>query len=88
MLLMQLSFIDRFSAFVVLDMSRHVPLYRAVMELLRAIALCPSLVPLLLPMSNGAPRRSEDLSTDDSSSLSALLHKMKQCVDVYSKTLR
>lgn len=35
----------------VLDMARHVPLYRALLELLRAIASCTAMVPLLLPLS-------------------------------------
>ena len=61
----------------VLDMARHVPLYRSLLEILRGIALCPSLVPLLLPLED-----------DDSSAICTLLDKMKGCVDTYSSRLK
>jgi len=64
---------------VVLDMACHVPLYRALLELLRAIAVCPSLMPLLLPL---------DGDDDSSVSISSLLEKMKQCVDTYASRLK
>ena len=35
----------------VLDMARHIPLYRALLELLRALSVCPALVTLLLPLN-------------------------------------
>ena len=60
-------------------MARHVPLYRAVLELLRAIAMCPVLVMLLLPLDG------DDEST---SSISSLLEKMKTCVDTYASRLK
>ncbi|KAK3718781.1 hypothetical protein QZH41_014030 [Actinostola sp. cb2023] len=66
----------------VLDMARHVPLYQAVLEVMRALATCPSLVHLLTPDDNG------DTSNGASTSLAALIDKMKKCVDTYSKTLR
>ncbi|XP_015750593.1 PREDICTED: baculoviral IAP repeat-containing protein 6-like, partial [Acropora digitifera] len=70
----------------VLDMARHVPLYQAVLEALRAIALCPVLLPLLLSRSNGlCPSLTV---SSDSPSVISLLEKMKHCVDTYSKTLR
>ncbi|XP_068681369.1 baculoviral IAP repeat-containing protein 6-like isoform X1 [Montipora foliosa] len=70
----------------VLDMARHVPLYQAVLEVLRAVALCPVLLPLLLPQSNGLSRN--DGSSSDTPCIVSLLEKMKHCVDTYSKTLR
>ncbi|XP_022103700.1 LOW QUALITY PROTEIN: baculoviral IAP repeat-containing protein 6-like [Acanthaster planci] len=62
----------------VLDMARHVPLYCAVLEVLRALSQNPLLVPLLLPQD------------DDHSDLSlvALLEKMKSCVDTYTSKLK
>ena len=63
----------------VLDMACHVPLYRALLELLRAIAVCSSLTPLLLPL---------DSDDDSSVSISSLLEKMKQCVDTYASRLK
>ncbi|XP_048586023.1 baculoviral IAP repeat-containing protein 6 isoform X2 [Nematostella vectensis] len=66
----------------VLDMARHVPLYQAVLEVLRALATCPSLLSLLTPGGSG------DIQQDDSTCLASLISKMKQCVDTYSRTLR
>jgi len=63
----------------VLDMACHVPLYRALLELLRAVAVCPPLMPLLLPL---------DADDDSSVSISYLLDKMKQCVDTYASRLK
>ncbi|XP_064603703.1 baculoviral IAP repeat-containing protein 6-like isoform X3 [Liolophura sinensis] len=62
----------------VLDMARHVPLYRALLELLRGLAVCPSLVPLLLPLDK----------EDSGSSIGVLLEKMKGCVDTYASRLK
>ncbi|XP_032684948.1 baculoviral IAP repeat-containing protein 6 isoform X6 [Odontomachus brunneus] len=57
----------------VLDMARHIPLYRAVLQLLRAMALSTQLAPLLLPRGgrSGEP------------SVVSLLSSMKVCVDTY-----
>ncbi|XP_050487172.1 baculoviral IAP repeat-containing protein 6 isoform X2 [Bombus huntii] len=57
----------------VLDMARHIPLYRAVLQLLRAMALSNQLVPLLLPRGgkSGDP------------SVVSLLSGMRVCVDTY-----
>ena len=57
----------------VLDMARHIPLYRAVLQLLRAMALSNQLVPLLLPRGgkSGEP------------SVVSLLSGMRVCVDTY-----
>ncbi len=60
-------------------MARHVPLYMALLELLRALAVCPLLTPLLLPLEK----------TDDSSTcVDSLLNKMKTCVDTYASRLK
>ncbi|XP_076225750.1 BIR repeat containing ubiquitin-conjugating enzyme isoform X2 [Nomia melanderi] len=57
----------------VLDMARHIPLYRAVLQLLRAMARSNQLAPLLLPKGgkSGEP------------SVVSLLSSMKVCVDIY-----
>uniref|UniRef100_A0A0C9RVJ5 Dual E2 ubiquitin-conjugating enzyme/E3 ubiquitin-protein ligase BIRC6 n=1 Tax=Fopius arisanus TaxID=64838 RepID=A0A0C9RVJ5_9HYME len=57
----------------VLDMARHIPLYRAVLQLLRSMALAPQLAPLLLPRAS----RSGDPS------IVSLLSSMRVCVDTY-----
>lgn len=57
----------------VLDMARHIPLYRAVLQLLRAMALSSQLAPLLLP--------SGDKLQDPS--IVSLLSSMRVCVDTY-----
>ena len=74
----------------VLDMARHVPLYRALLELLRGLAACGGLVPLLLPLPD---HRTGDTSTrgscdTTSTSVSCLLEKMKMCVDTYASRLK
>ncbi|XP_023819026.1 baculoviral IAP repeat-containing protein 6 isoform X2 [Oryzias latipes] len=76
----------------VLDMARHVPLYRALLELLRAISSCTALVPLLLPLS-GDPGQDEEEEEDEEhsegqTSVGMLLAKMKTCVDTYTNRLR
>uniref|UniRef100_F7FUX9 Dual E2 ubiquitin-conjugating enzyme/E3 ubiquitin-protein ligase BIRC6 n=1 Tax=Ornithorhynchus anatinus TaxID=9258 RepID=F7FUX9_ORNAN len=71
----------------VLDMARHVPLYRALLELLRAIASCPSMVPLLLPLSTEHGDEEEEQS-ESQASVGTLLAKMKTCVDTYTNRLR
>ncbi|KAM3606446.1 uncharacterized protein V6R79_016382 [Siganus canaliculatus] len=74
----------------VLDMARHVPLYRALLELLRAISTCTALVPLLLPLP-GEPGQEEEEDEEHSegqTSVGMLLAKMKTCVDTYTNRLR
>ncbi|XP_053159738.1 baculoviral IAP repeat-containing protein 6 isoform X4 [Hemicordylus capensis] len=71
----------------VLDMARHVPLYRALLELLRAIASCTSMVPLLLPLS-GENGEEEEEQLESQASVGTLLAKMKTCVDTYTNRLR
>lgn len=72
---------------LVLDMARHVPLYRALLELLRAIASCTSMVPLLLPLS-GESSEEEEEQLESQASVGTLLAKMKTCVDTYTNRLR
>lgn len=67
----------------VLDMARHIPLYRAVLQLLRAMALSQQLVSLLLP-----PDRRQKSSQGDELSVVCLLTKMKNCVDTYASRLK
>ncbi|XP_033629629.1 baculoviral IAP repeat-containing protein 6-like isoform X3 [Asterias rubens] len=62
----------------VLDMARHVPLYCAVLEVLRALSQNPLLAPLLLPQEGDQ----SDMS------LVALLENMKSCVDTYTSKLK
>lgn len=76
-----------FSLLIVLDMARHVPLYRALLELLRAIASCTSMVPLLLPLSTENGEEEEEQS-ECQTSVGTLLAKMKTCVDTYTNRLR
>uniref|UniRef100_A0A8D0H8S2 Dual E2 ubiquitin-conjugating enzyme/E3 ubiquitin-protein ligase BIRC6 n=2 Tax=Sphenodon punctatus TaxID=8508 RepID=A0A8D0H8S2_SPHPU len=71
----------------VLDMARHVPLYRALLELLRGIASCTSMVPLLLPLS-GESGEEEEEQLESQASVGTLLAKMKTCVDTYTNRLR
>ncbi|TKS85133.1 Baculoviral IAP repeat-containing protein 6 [Collichthys lucidus] len=75
----------------VLDMARHVPLYRALLELLRAISTCTALVPLLLPLSGDLGQDEEEEDEEHSegqTSVGMLLAKMKTCVDTYTNRLR
>lgn len=76
----------------VLDMARHVPLYRALLELLRAISTCTTLVPLLLPLSGDLGHKDEEEEDEEPSeghaSVGMLLAKMKTCVDTYTNRLR
>ncbi|KAF5297110.1 hypothetical protein FQA39_LY02690 [Lamprigera yunnana] len=62
----------------VLDMARHIPLYRAALQLLRALAVSSQLVSLLLPqkVENNGP------------SVGSLLKNMKTCVDTYASKLK
>ncbi|XP_036815670.1 baculoviral IAP repeat-containing protein 6 isoform X7 [Oncorhynchus mykiss] len=73
----------------VLDMARHVPLYRALLELLRAISTSTALVPLLLPLSGDPSQEEEEEgSSEGQTSVGMLLAKMKTCVDTYTNRLR
>ncbi|KAL0964404.1 hypothetical protein UPYG_G00323370 [Umbra pygmaea] len=76
----------------VLDMARHVPLYRALLELLRATSTSTALVPLLLPLSGDPTQDEEEEEEEECSegqtSVGMLLAKMKTCVDTYTNRLR
>ncbi|MFT7805918.1 baculoviral IAP repeat-containing protein 6 isoform X6 [Arapaima gigas] len=78
----------------VLDMARHVPLYRALLELLRAISTSTALVPLLLPLSGDPTDVTEEQEeaaeerSECQTSVGLLLAKMKTCVDTYTNRLR
>ncbi|XP_045481363.1 baculoviral IAP repeat-containing protein 6 [Harmonia axyridis] len=61
----------------VLDMARHIPLYKAVLLLLRALAVSSQLLNLLLPQKSMGNQRS----------ISSLLKNMKNCVDTYTSKL-
>ncbi|KAK3576772.1 hypothetical protein CHS0354_014586 [Potamilus streckersoni] len=66
----------------VLDMARHVPLYRALLELMRGLAMCPTLVHLLMPLDKQASTGDTGLSVGN------LLEKMRGCVDTYANRLK
>jgi len=59
-------------------MARHVPLYLALLELLRSLASSSSLVALLLPLDKD----------DESSAIHVLLDKMSECVAIYHNRLK
>uniref|UniRef100_W8AIN7 Dual E2 ubiquitin-conjugating enzyme/E3 ubiquitin-protein ligase BIRC6 n=1 Tax=Ceratitis capitata TaxID=7213 RepID=W8AIN7_CERCA len=63
----------------VLDITRHIPLYRAILQLLRALSLSPELVSLLQPPPN---------KSESSPAIVELLLNMKTCVDTYAKRLK
>ena len=65
----------------VLDMARHVPLYRSLLLLLRAVSTCPPLIMLLLPLE-------KDGNADSAAAVRELLDKMRGCVDTYASRLK
>ncbi|XP_052766452.1 baculoviral IAP repeat-containing protein 6-like isoform X2 [Mya arenaria] len=67
----------------VLDMARHVPLYRALLQLLRGISVCPALVPLLLRLD-----REKTDNGNGATAVGELLEKMRACVDTYASRLK
>lgn len=69
--------------FLVLDMSRHIPLYHAVLSLLRALASVDVFIPLLTSMKGQSV-----VNIDKSNTLIKLLTKLKACVDTYQKRLK
>ncbi|GAA6067554.1 baculoviral IAP repeat-containing protein 6 isoform X1, partial [Tachysurus ichikawai] len=72
-------------------MARHIPLYRALLELLRALSSSSSLVPLLLPLTTSTTaeeEEEEEPNAQSHTSVSTLLAKMKTCVDTYTTRLR
>ncbi|XP_033127778.1 baculoviral IAP repeat-containing protein 6-like isoform X2 [Anneissia japonica] len=67
----------------VLDMARHIPLYCAVLELLRALASCPNMVELLLPLPDH-----DDEKPTTTTCITSLLESLKACVDTYTSKLQ
>ncbi|XP_058811824.1 baculoviral IAP repeat-containing protein 6 isoform X3 [Topomyia yanbarensis] len=61
----------------VLDITRHIPLYRAILQLLRAISLSNQLLSLLVNKNN-----------EGKISIASLLSNMKACVDTYASRLK
>ncbi|XP_034488815.1 baculoviral IAP repeat-containing protein 6 [Drosophila innubila] len=64
----------------VLDITRHIPLYRAILKLLRALSLSKNLVSLLQPTSSA--------NGECTPPIAELLKSMKTCVDTYAKRLK
>ncbi|XP_062126380.1 baculoviral IAP repeat-containing protein 6 isoform X3 [Drosophila sulfurigaster albostrigata] len=64
----------------VLDITRHIPLYRAILKILRALSLSKSLVSLLQPAPNA--------NGECTPPIAELLKNMKTCVDTYAKRLK
>lgn len=74
-------------------MARHIPLYRAILVLLRVMAVNSQLVKFLLPpdysaRQSSSSKENETNQNDMMISLVELLHKMKVCVDTYSSRLK
>ena len=68
----------------VLDIARRVPLYKTLLQLLRSIASCPILLPLLLPNAEGP---SSNALSPDAQSIHSLLYKLKNYVSSYTARL-
>lgn len=66
-----------------LDIARHVPLYHAVLTVVKSLAVCPPLVPLLLPPQTGTEKE-----TEATASITTLMGKLKSCVDTYASRLK
>ncbi|KAG5670331.1 hypothetical protein PVAND_000606 [Polypedilum vanderplanki] len=62
----------------VLDITRHIPLYRAILQLLRALSISSQLIHLLLAKQEN----------DSKTSIASLLGNMKSCVDTYASRLK
>ncbi|XP_069180397.1 baculoviral IAP repeat-containing protein 6 isoform X6 [Procambarus clarkii] len=71
----------------VLDMSRHVPLYRALLALVRGLSVTSSLAPLLMTQQNSVPSYGGTEATP-LPCIPALLEKMKTTVNTYMAKLR
>ncbi|XP_030370289.1 baculoviral IAP repeat-containing protein 6 isoform X2 [Scaptodrosophila lebanonensis] len=63
----------------VLDITRHIPLYRAILKLLRALSLSKQMVSLLQPLQS---------SSENAPPIVELLKNMKMCVDTYARRLK
>ncbi|CAL4062959.1 unnamed protein product, partial [Meganyctiphanes norvegica] len=71
----------------VLDMSRHVPLYRALLALVRGLAVTSSLAPLLLTSQTQSSSNNQSGEVV-LSCIPSLLQKMKKTVNTYMAKLR
>ncbi|KAK8727583.1 hypothetical protein OTU49_009634 [Cherax quadricarinatus] len=71
----------------VLDMSRHVPLYRALLALVRGLSVTSSLAPLLMTQQHSAPTNGGN-DTTALPCIPALLERMKSTVNTYMAKLR
>ena len=67
--------------FVVLDMSRHIPLYKALLTLLKAFATCKYTIRLIVSMHG-------QTTYDKNKTVFALVTKLKDCVQTYQEKLR
>lgn len=61
-----------------LDITRHIPLYRAILQLLRALSISSQLIQLLVAKQD----------VDSKTSIASLLYNMKSCVDTYASRLK
>lgn len=61
-----------------LDITRHIPLYRAILQLLRALSISSQLMQLLVARQDN----------DSKTSIASLLYNMKSCVDTYASRLK
>jgi len=69
----------------VLDLSRHIPLYRALLSLMHAMASCKFTLALLI---SSLDKQDRDSPLDASKTLLGLLTKLKDCVKTYQSKLR
>lgn len=67
-----------YNFFSVLDITRHIPLYRAILQLLRALSISSQLAQLLVLKQEN----------DTKTSIANLLYNMKSCVDIYASKLK
>lgn len=67
-----------FILLTVLDITRHIPLYRAILQLLRALSISSQLIQLLTAKQD----------RDSKTSIASLLYNMKSCVDTYASRLK
>lgn len=67
-----------FYSIAVLDITRHIPLYRAILQLLRALSISSQLIQLLMAKQDN----------DSKTSIASLLFMLKSCVDTYASRLK
>jgi hypothetical protein len=79
----ELNLNDFCSIVLVMDIARHVPLYKALLLLLRSVASCRLLIPLLLPSTSASSSGGDH----DSQSIYSLLKELKKYVSIYTARL-